>query len=287
MQFAPGLIKFDGRRRDSTMTTGKAGSIARLQLLPRLAFFHPVEFVDRIRTKLEARDDRSTPPATVEGTYSEQLVRRMAQVLGPELETAYADAGLSEIEAAIAQAQQALAPNAAFGTFHDADFVLARFCYAVCRAQRPKVVLETGVAFGVTTGFILQALAQNGCGELWSVDLPPLGKNADAQVGFLVPADLKSRWRLVRGSCRRMLPRVIDELETIDIFLHDSLHTHKHMKWEFETAWPHLRSGGVLISDDVTNNRAFEEVTLRWSPRAAGVARKEKTRGCFAAVVKA
>lgn len=268
------------------MTAKQPGLMARLQLLLRLAFAHPVEFGDRIATKLEGRADRSTPPATVEGTSGQQLVKSTALALGPELEMAYADAGLNEIERAIARAQQLLAPRAAFGTFHDADFVLARFCYAVCRARRPKLVVETGVAFGVTTGFILQALAQNGCGQLWSVDLPPLGKNADAQVGLLVPTHLKSHWRLIRGSCRRMLPGVLEELDAIDVFIHDSLHTYKHMKWEFETAWAHLRPGGVLISDDVSNNRAFEEFALQRSPQATGVAHKEKSHGCFGAVVK-
>lgn len=123
--------------------------------------------------------------------------------------------------------------------------------------------METGVAFGVTTGFILQALAQNGCGQLWSVDLPPLGKDADAQVGFLVPTRLKNRWRLIRGSYRRMLPAVLNDPDAIDVFIHDSLHTYKHMKWESETAWAHIKPGGVLISNDVSNKRAFEEFALQ------------------------
>jgi hypothetical protein len=31
------------------------------------------------------------------------------------------------------------------------------------------------------------------------------------------------------------------------------------MMWEFATAWPHVRAGGVLLSDDVRANRAFAE----------------------------
>ena len=35
------------------------------------------------------------------------------------------------------------------------------------------------------------------------------------------------------------------------MFHHDSLHTFRHMTWEFETAFPHLTAGGVLSSDDI------------------------------------
>jgi methyltransferase family protein len=49
-------------------------------------------------------------------------------------------------------------------------------------------------------------------------------------------------------------------LETVDLFVHDSLHTHRNMRREFETIWPRLRTGGVLVADDVERNRAFGEL---------------------------
>ena len=39
-----------------------------------------------------------------------------------------------------------------------------------------RKVVETGVAHGVTSRFILEALERNGRGFLWSIDLPPLEK---------------------------------------------------------------------------------------------------------------
>jgi len=45
----------------------------------------------------------------------------------------------------------------------------------------------------------------------------------------------------------------------MDIFIHDSLHTYEHMKFEFEEAYPHLRANGFLISDDASWNSAFAE----------------------------
>ncbi|MEJ2148325.1 MAG: hypothetical protein P8Z40_02475 [Chloroflexota bacterium] len=31
------------------------------------------------------------------------------------------------------------------------------------------------------------------------------------------------------------------------------------MTWEFEQAWPAIRPGGLLLSDDIITNRAFDD----------------------------
>ena len=46
----------------------------------------------------------------------------------------------------------------------------------------------------------------------------------------------------------------------MDLFVHDSLHTYRNMRREFEAVWPHLRTGGVILADDVERNRAFGEL---------------------------
>ena len=43
------------------------------------------------------------------------------------------------------------------------------------------------------------------------------------------------------------------------MFLHDSLHTYSHMMYEYTTAWPYIRVGGVLLSDDIDFNEAFKQ----------------------------
>lgn len=138
------------------------------------------------------------------------------------------------------------------------DSMLARCCYLVCRLSKPAVVVETGVAYGVSSAFILAALAQNGHGVLHSVDLPPLRRGyARSSWGVAVPETLKPRWTLHHGASGRLLSGLLDELGTVDVFLHDSLHTRRNMGSEFEAAWPRLRTGGVLLADDVERNRAF------------------------------
>jgi hypothetical protein len=140
---------------------------------------------------------------------------------------------------------------------HNADFGLARLCYLICRALKPSIVLETGVAYGLTTAVVLKALDVNGTGLLHSVDLPPLGSEADQFVGRLIPQQLRHRWRLHRGASRRVLPSLLPQLGQVDIFVHDSLHTLRNMRHEFRSVMGYLSQPGVVIADDVDRNPAF------------------------------
>jgi predicted O-methyltransferase YrrM len=140
------------------------------------------------------------------------------------------------------------------------DSVMARCCYLACRMIKPEVIVETGVAYGVSSGFILRALEVNGRGTLHSIDLPPLRNEHERFWGIAVPEALKVRWRLHRGSSARVLPRLLRETRRVDLFVHDSLHTRRNMRREFDTVWPLLRNGAVLLADDVERNRAFGEL---------------------------
>jgi predicted O-methyltransferase YrrM len=121
--------------------------------------------------------------------------------------------------------------------------------YLLVRAARPQVVVETGVLYGAASAHILAALARNGSGKLHSIEI---GRNPrEPPHEYFVPDELQSRWDLVIGDSRQELPLLLRRYPNIDMFYHDSLHTFEHMTWEFETAFPHLRPGSVLSSDDV------------------------------------
>lgn len=123
--------------------------------------------------------------------------------------------------------------------------------YLLVRAARPRVVIDTGVLYGASSGHILAALARNGEGELHSIDI---GRSeAEPPHDFFIPEAFRQRWELIIGDSRRELPALLERYPTIDMFHHDSLHTFAHMMWEFRTAYPHLSSRGVLTSDDVYN----------------------------------
>jgi len=167
---------------------------------------------------------------------------------------------LASIESEVEKLRHSLLSNGPFAAFHNGDSALARLCYTLTRILRPNFIVETGVCYGVTSAYTLKALQVNSEGLLHSIDLPPLGKNGDDYVGWLVPQELRGRWRLHRGTSNRLLRPLLAELGQIDIFIHDSLHTYRNMRNEFALAWPALRPGGVLISDDIEGNKAFQEL---------------------------
>jgi len=145
------------------------------------------------------------------------------------------------------------------GHWHDADANLAHVVWCAIRHMDPQRVLETGVARGVTSALALGALAQSDgeVGRLWSIDLPPMMSGWHEQSKVLVDEAAWPNWSYIRGSSRRTMTSTCASIGSIDIFIHDSLHTPQTMKYEFDKAWPFMRTGGLLISDDVEGNSAF------------------------------
>jgi len=137
-----------------------------------------------------------------------------------------------------------------------------RAIWLLIRALRPNVVVETGVAHGMTSRFILEALERNGCGKLWSVDLPPFNPESRREVGVAVDGErLRRRWVYVAGTTRRRLPALLSNLGPVDIFVHDSAHTDRNVAFEMGLAWDHLSAGGAVVVDDVDVNSAFKTFT--------------------------
>lgn len=134
--------------------------------------------------------------------------------------------------------------------------------YAIVRALKPKIFVETGVQTGVSTYFILSAMERNGYGMLHSIDIQETLPDGN-KIGWLVPDELKHRWNFSLGDSKEVVPKMLSEVKIVDIFMHDSLHTYEHMSFEFRTAWEYLREGGVLITDDIDQNRSFEDF-IKW-----------------------
>lgn len=150
---------------------------------------------------------------------------------------------------------------ASFGSWNDGDAGLTRAIWCLTRHLRPKNVVETGVAHGVTSRVILEALEKNGSGHLSSIDLPPLEKSWQEQVGLAVGDRHSKRWTYIKGSSRLRLPKLLSQLGQIDLFIHDSLHSERNVRFELDRAWAALRPGGVLVVDDVDANWGFQSFT--------------------------
>lgn len=140
--------------------------------------------------------------------------------------------------------------------------------YVTARLLKPDVVIETGCFTGWDSAVLLQALDRNGCGHLYSIDIPgntgvydPLlphgGLPPQLQPGFVVPDAFRARWTLTLGDTRDELLPLLRTLPPVDIFLHDSDHSYAHMMWEYTTVLPHMRRGGLILSDDISFNTAF------------------------------
>jgi hypothetical protein len=173
---------------------------------------------------------------------------------------------LQEYWEAIASNQelQAYTAKSLSGTYYG-EVIAPDFLYVIVRMLRPEVVVETGVAAGISSAFILQALQDNNRGRLCSIDFPnyalmdssliPEGK----EPGFAIPPRLKERWNLRLGKSKDLLPSLLAELGRADIFLHDSEHTYDNMMFEYTTAWDYLAIGGLLLSHDISWNNAFTD----------------------------
>lgn len=185
-------------------------------------------------------------------------------------------------------------PLALFGQDSASDHLpFGRLLYCCVRLLKPRIVVDTGVLDGFSSAFILKGLHDNGRGHLCSIDLPayddieassskmrfgalPKGH----EPGWIIPDILRGRWTLRKGPSSTLLPPWLEELNRIDMFFHDSLHTYQNMLWEYITVWPHLNEGGLLASDDVFWNPAFWVFARRTAARytikhGAGLMRKE------------
>jgi Methyltransferase domain len=147
-----------------------------------------------------------------------------------------------------------------YGGDDDADPGLARALWCSVCHVRPAHVVETGVAHGLSSRIVLEALERAGKGRLWSIDLPPMTiPERRVEVAAAVPAELRESWTYLEGSSRRRLPRLLRQLGQIEIFCHDSLHSTRNVHWELTKAWDALAPGGVAFVDDVDHNWGFEE----------------------------
>jgi len=129
--------------------------------------------------------------------------------------------------------------------------------YLIVRITKPTYVVETGVGGGYASAHILEAMRLNNHGHLYSIDYwrtyNPTYYALQPQLpcGGLVPQHLRDRWILSLGGSETELPKLLLKLGSIDIFIHDSLHTKECTLYEYESTWNYIKEGGLLISHDI------------------------------------
>lgn len=141
--------------------------------------------------------------------------------------------------------------------------------YLFTRVVKPAVFVETGVHNGLGSSFVLAAMARNGHGTLHSIDLPSsdpviLGQGNNRMpdgrpTGWIIPSYLRDRHELIIGRAQQELPKLLDGLSGLDVFLHDSDHSYQHMMFEMGLVWDYLRPGGWLLCDNIEANDAWRD----------------------------
>jgi len=145
-----------------------------------------------------------------------------------------------------------------YGWYSDADLELCSAMWCIVLHNQPDVVIETGVAHGVSSRVVLEALAKNDRGHLWSIDLPhPLNDQMHRQTGVAVTDACRPRWTYLEGESRRMLPPLVAQVPKVELFIHDSLHTAENTLFEMEQAASNMARGGVMLVDDVRGHEGF------------------------------
>jgi hypothetical protein len=76
---------------------------------------------------------------------------------------------------------------------------------------------------------------------------------------------------LHRGRSQDLLLALVREHGPVDFFVHDSLHTYRNMRMEFEVVTPNLSTDALILADDVEGNSAFAEWVAHSSPAYAAV----------------
>lgn len=205
----------------------------------------------------------------------------------------------SALHASLEAFRQSAVFRQSWGVGHSGDFDVYML-HILSLAQKPDIVVETGVASGRSSAATLEALRLNEKGALYSIDLPqhydgatpghyvthegntelegfvPKGK----QPGWLIPDHLRKSWNLILGDSNVELPTLLPTLPKIDIYYHDGDHTYESMMREFSLAWEKIPIGGFLLSDDTDWNTAWKEFctthsgTYQFNYRHFGILRK-------------
>jgi SAM-dependent methyltransferase len=248
---------------------------------------------ERIRGRIDRRQDLREltargGPQNEHYTVTEDWAPALHEMMGapwpcpePERFGAVWDAVVADLTAAGLRVGRA-----SYGGWNDGDRAQAAAIWCVVAHSRPAIVVETGVAHGLTSRVILEGLKRNGSGRLWSIDLPAVDPALHHEIGIAVQADLRSRWSYTPGTSRERLPRLVRKLGRVDLFVHDSLHTARNMGFELDTVWPTLAPGGIAVVDDVDHSLGFRRFIDRAAPGAWLTARHVTGRGLWGAAVK-
>ncbi len=116
--------------------------------------------------------------------------------------------------------------------------------YALIRAHKPRLVVETGVDKGLGSCVIAAALLRNAAegspGKLLALDINP-------NAGYLLTKPYSGVGQMVYGDSLASIGALTDE---VDFFIHDSDHSAEHEQKELRAVEGKLSSRALVLSDN-------------------------------------
>jgi hypothetical protein len=224
----------------------------------------PAGVAGELRDRVEMRRNHRRPqPTGVVARPLDEVLARCGEMIPGDWPELWDSPELAELEGELNHRLEEAGDAAPFPADWNASRALGRTSWVACRALGTTTVVETGVAAGLTSSFILAALEANGGGTLHSIDFQRPSQDP-AAVGWLVPDRLRPLWRLNRGRSRRVLPPLVRELGMIDLFIHDGLHTEPTMLFDLTVGGGAVKHPGAVLCDDAESNPAF----ANWAGKA-------------------
>ena len=136
--------------------------------------------------------------------------------------------------------------------------------YFYTRLLKPSVVIETGVAAGWSSYSFLKAMEINKKGSLYSSDYPYLKiPNPKSFIGILVPNELKKRWNVLIEGDKKNIPKILENLDKIDIFHYDSDKSYSGRNFTYNMIKGKFSDKSILIMDDIQDNSFFMEMVKK------------------------
>ena len=123
--------------------------------------------------------------------------------------------------------------------------------YAIVRAKKPSIVLETGVSHGVGALVLCAALERNS-----KEGFPGnyLGTDINSEAGSILPTKYKGMAKILIGDSLHSLRKLNSK---IDIFINDSDHSSYYEKTEYEVINTLLTDDSIILGD---NSHVTEEL---------------------------
>jgi predicted O-methyltransferase YrrM len=132
--------------------------------------------------------------------------------------------------------------------------------YAIVRAIKPEVVVETGVDQGMGAVVLCAALKRNAseghAGQYFGTDINPLA-------GYFLKGEYAKFGKILYGDSLKSL----ETLENIDLFINDSDHSADYENAEYELVRSKLTPRAIVLGDNSHVTSELAEFSMRYGRR--------------------